>query len=216
MTNASVTVRMQFVVEIARRLHQYGATAPRLEAAIDAVCARLDLNCNSLSTPTSIILSFVDRSRGDEALAEVTQVIRLPPGEVNLRRLCEIDEIADQVVDGTLDIDTGFHRLREIVSRRGWRGRALTAVSYGIASAAIAAILHASAADTIVAAAIGVVIGALALVSEGRPRLGASFEAISALLATTMATAASVWFMPLGVKSVVVASLIVLLPGMTL
>ena len=34
MSNAGTSTRIQFVVELARRLHQYGATAARLEAAI--------------------------------------------------------------------------------------------------------------------------------------------------------------------------------------
>lgn len=213
---ASFTVRVQFVVELAHRLHQYGASAPRLEAAINSVSTRLGLNCNSLSTPTAIILSFADAARGDNALAEATQVIRLSPGDVNLRRMCEVDEIADQVIDGRLDIEAGSRRLREIQQRRDTRNRAFTALSFGIASGAVAAILHAAWADVAVAGLIGVIIGMLALASEGRPRLAASFEAISALLATLIATAASVWWQPLGVKSVVLASLIVLLPGMSL
>lgn len=216
MNPASPTTRMEFVVLLARRLHQYGASAPRLEAALDSVSARLDLNCISLSTPTSILLSFTDRAHGDDALAEVTQVIRMSPGEVNLRLMCEVDAIADQVIAGTLDIDTGSRRLRAIRQQRDARNRILTALSYGIASAAVAAILHAAWADMVVAGAIGVVIGALILFSEGRPRLGASVEALSALLATMIATAASIWWQPLGLKSVVLASLIVLLPGMSL
>ena len=114
MTTASATARMQFVVEIARRLHQYGTSAPRLEAAIDSVSARLELNCHSLSTPTSILFSFTDRSKGDNALAEVTQVIRVAPGQDDLRNLSEVSEIADRVIDGLLDIDEGFRLLREI------------------------------------------------------------------------------------------------------
>ncbi len=130
--------------------------------------------------------------------------------------MCEVDAIADQVIAGTLDIDTGSRRLRAIRQQRDARNRILTALSYGIASAAVAAILHAAWADMVVAGAIGVVIGALILFSEGRPRLGASVEALSALLATMIATAASIWWQPLGLKSVVLASLIVLLPGMSL
>jgi len=216
MNPASATARMEFVTELARRLHQYGAAAPRLEAAIDSVSARLDLNCNTLSTTTAIILSFSDRAHGENALAEVTQVIRMSPGDVNLRRLCEVDRIADQVTDGTLDLAAGARCLREIRQRRDTRSRTLTALSFGIASAAVAAILHAAWADLFVAGFIGVIIGSFALVCEGRPRLAASFEAISAMMATTIATMASAWWQPLGVKSVVLASLIVLLPGMSL
>ncbi|MEP6483236.1 MAG: threonine/serine exporter family protein [Rudaea sp.] len=216
MNSTSTSVRIQFVVELARRLHQYGATAARLEAAIDSVSARLDLECNSLSTPTSIILSFSDRSRGEGALAEITQVIRIPPGEVNLRLLCDVDAIADQVIDGTLDIAEGFARLHALRTSRTLRNQIRTTISYGIASAAIAAILHAAWVDMAAAGAIGLFIGALAMVSEGNPRLSASFEAISALLATFAATALSAWLIPIDVKPVVLASLIVLMPGISL
>lgn len=216
MSTASTTARMQFVVEIARRLHQYGTSAPRLEAAIDSVSARLDLNCHSLSTPTSILFSFTDRSRGDDALAEVTQVIRVSPGQDDLRNLSEVNEIADRVIDGELDIVEGFRLLHEIRDRPSGRGRALEALSYGIAAAAVAAILNSSWADIAAACAIGCVVGVLAVVCEMRPRLRTSLEAISALLATVIATLISVYVEPLTLKSVVLASLIVLLPGLAL
>ncbi len=216
MKHEDAAARMRFVVELARRLHQYGAAAPRLETAIDSVSARLGLHCDSLSTPTALILSFTGSERGEDDLSEHTQVIRLAPGDVNLRRMCEVDEIADRVIAGTLDIAEGSRLLRAIHRRRNVRNRVYTAGSYGIAAAAVAAILHAAWADVVVAGGIGVFIGAIALASEGRPRLAASFEAISALLATLIATAVGAWLVPLNVKAVVLAALIVLLPGLSL
>ncbi len=216
MTTASLTARMQFVVEIARRLHQYGTSAPRLEAAIDSISARLGLNCHSLSTPTSILFSFTSREHGDNALAEVTQVIRVSPGQDDLRSLSEANEIADRVIDGVLDIDEGSRLLREISDRRSGRDRALEALSYGIAAAAVAAILKTSWADLIAAGAIGTAVGVLAVICELRPRLRLSLEAISGFMATLAATLISVYVVPLTLQSVVLASVIVLLPGLTL
>ncbi|HMM57579.1 MAG TPA: threonine/serine exporter family protein [Rudaea sp.] len=213
---ADNATRMRFVVELARRLHQYGAAAPRLESAIDSVSARLGLHCDSLSTPTALILSFAARGHAEDDLSEHTQVIRLSPGDVNLRRMCEVDEIADRVIAGTLDIAEGSRLLRAIHRRRNVRNRVVTAGSYGIAAAAVAAILHAAWTDLAVAGVIGVLIGVIALASEGRPRLGASFEAISALLATLIASAVAAFIVPLNVKTVVLAALIVLLPGLSL
>src|ERR1043165_3740752 len=87
----TLNTRVGFVVALARRLHEYGTAAPRLEDAISKVSERLDLYCDVLSTPTSIVLSFAETSQGKHAVAQLTQVIRLAPGEVNLRRLCEVD-----------------------------------------------------------------------------------------------------------------------------
>jgi uncharacterized membrane protein YjjP (DUF1212 family) len=216
MKHEDAAARMQFVVELARRLHQYGAAAPRLEGAIDSVSARLGLNCNTLSTPTALILSFTDREHGEEALSELTQVIRLSPGDVNLRRMCEVDEIADRVIAGTLDIAEGSRQLRAVHGQRNVRNRVYTSASYGVAAGAVAAILHSTWTDIAVSGVIGVLIGAIALASEGRPRLAASFEAVSALLATLIATAVGTWLVALNVKAVVLAALIVLLPGLSL
>src|SRR3569623_71146 len=212
----SLNVRVAFVIALARRLHEYGTAAPRLEEAITKVSARLSLNCDALSTPTSIVLSFAECAAGKDAVAQVTQVIRLAPGDVNLKRLCQVDEIADRVIDGSLGIDEGNRLLRELDRPLSRRTDQLTVLSFGLSSASVAALLKASWADLCVAALCGWLIGLLAHFASRRPRLAASYEAISALLVTLIATAISAWLAPRNLKSVVLASLIVLLPGMTL
>ena len=214
--SASLSARMQFVVEIARRLHQYGTSAPRLEEAIDSVSARLQLNCHSLSTPTSILFSFSDRAHGDDALAEVTQVIRVSPGQDDLRNLSAVNEIADRVVDGELDIEEGYRRLRAIRDMISRPRQVLEILAYGLAAATVAALFNSSWADLAAACGIGILVGLVGALCDRRPRLRPSFEAISALAATLIATVISVYIVPLALKSVVLASLIVLLPGLTL
>ncbi|MBL8296991.1 MAG: threonine/serine exporter family protein [Rhodanobacteraceae bacterium] len=208
--------RVGFVIALARRLHEYGTAAPRLEEAIGKVSARLGLVCDVLSTPTSIVLSFAEQGNELDAVADITQVIRLAPGEVNLRRLCAVDEIADRVIDGSLDLQTGYRQLLELGRPPSRRTRWLTVLSFGIASASVATLLKASWLDLVVVALLGWLIGLLALGAERRPRLSNSFEAVSALLVTLIATLFSAYVAPLTLNAVVLASLIVLLPGMTL
>jgi uncharacterized membrane protein YjjP (DUF1212 family) len=215
--NAPAAKRMAFVVEMARRLHQFGTSAPRLEDAIDRVSARLQLDCQSLSTPTSILFSFTDRAGGEGGvLAELTQVIRISPGQEDLRNLSAVNEIADRVTDGQLDIDDGFRQLHAIHDRPSPQRAAMETIAHGIAAASVAAILNCAWADLATAFVIGAIVGALAVTSERRPRLRPSLEALSALLATLIATFVAVYVTPLTLKSVVLASLIVLMPGLTL
>ena len=214
--SAQLHTRIAFVVETARRLHQYGTAAPRLESAIDLLSARLGLCAQVWSSPTAIIISFADGDNDKDRLAEVTQVIRLSPGDTDLRHLVEVNEIADSVIAGRLNIEEGFHLLHTLSDRIGRRGRALEVLCYGIVSAALAALLHVAWADMLAAGGIGLIVGVLASISAGRPRLRNSLEAICALLATFLATIISLYVMPLTLKSVVLASLIVLLPGMPL
>jgi uncharacterized membrane protein YjjP (DUF1212 family) len=214
--DASLKTRIGFVVELSRRLHEYGTTAPRLEDVINLVSARLGLVCNVLSTPTSIVMSFSDPAHED-GLAEITQVVRVPPGEVNLKRLCQVDEIADQVIDGRLDLEAGRARLKEFGdTRRSPRYYAWLVASYGVSAGSIAMILHTGWAGVVVASLVGLVIGLINVASVGRPNIAAAAEALAALLATLIATGIAVYVTPLAVRSVVIASLIVLMPGMTL
>ena len=72
--------RIAFLLELARRLHQYGTSAPRLEMAIDLSARRLGLQADVWSSPTAIIISFSDLGQGDEGVAQ-----RLPGWQVKPR-----------------------------------------------------------------------------------------------------------------------------------
>lgn len=215
--HAALDTRIAFLVELARRLHQYGTSAQRLETAIAGAATRLGLSADVWSSPTAIIISFAELSRGEEGLAQVTQVMRLSPGDVNLARLCEADAIADRAIAGELDLREGFRLLRALGRPDTRRAQAGVVASYGLSAASVAALfLHSSWADLIVAGAIGLVIGLITVLSGTRPRLAVASDAISALVATAGAILVSAFVVPLAIKSVVLASLIVLVPGMSL
>ncbi|MBT2143381.1 MULTISPECIES: threonine/serine exporter family protein [unclassified Rhodanobacter] len=215
-TTASAT-RIAFVLELARRLHQYGTSAPRLEMAIAGAAQRLGLSADVWSSPTAIIISFADLAQGEEGVAQTTQVMRLAPGEVNLERLCEADDIADRAIAGELGLREGFRLLRELGRPDTRREKIGSVASYGLSAAGIAALfLHSSWVDLVVAGAIGVMIGWITLLAASRPRLAVASDAICALVATTVAIVVSAFVVPLAIKSVVLASLIILVPGMSL
>ncbi|EQD34576.1 membrane protein containing DUF1212, partial [mine drainage metagenome] len=134
-------------------------------------------------------------------LAEVTQVMRLPPGDVNLARLCKVDRIADEVIAGTLDIEDGFRQLQSLTTPppRWWWPASVAA--FGIAAAMVAVLLRGSWFDLLAAGLIGVVIGQVTVSSASRPRLAVASEAIAALLATLIAGAISAFIVPLAIKT---------------
>jgi uncharacterized membrane protein YjjP (DUF1212 family) len=215
-TTAPAT-RIAFVLELARRLHQYGTSAPRLEMAIAGAAQRLGLSADVWSSPTAIIISFADLAQGEEGVAQTTQVMRLAPGEVNLERLCQADDIADRAIAGELGLREGFRRLRELGRPDTRREKIGSIASYGLSAASIAALfLHSSWVDLVVAGVIGAGIGRITLLAGSRPRLAVASDAICALVATTVAIVVSAFVVPLAIKSVVLASLIILVPGMSL
>lgn len=217
LATAPLNTRIAFLLELARRLHQYGTAAPRLEGAIAGAAQRLGLIADVWSSPTAIIVSFTDLAQGEDEVAQATQVMRLAPGDVNLARLSEADAIADQVIAGDIQLREGFRLLRELGRPDTRRAQAGVIASYGLAAASVVALLlHSSWADLLTAALIGLIIGAITVLSATRPRLAVASEAISALVATAIAIVVSQFVVPLAIKSVILAGLIVLMPGMAL
>ena len=214
-TAASYAERVAFLVELAEHLHRYGTTAQRLEGAIESVARRLGLECEPWVNPTGMILAFSDPAQPAGA-SDTTRVLRVGLGDNDLYKLCEADRIAEDVMAGHLQIGAGLQALRALERPVGARGRAMQTLGFGLASAAVAGLLRLPWLDIATAGTIGLLIGALDIAAQRRPRLQEAFEAIAGLLAGTVAIAVSTRVGPLNLNTVIIASLIVLLPGIAL
>lgn len=212
---ASYAQRIAFVAEMAAHLHRYGTTAQRLEAAITALSQRLDLECEAWSNPTGLILSFSDPSRLPGSV-DVTRVIRLPPGENDLHKLAEADRIAEAVAAGNLTIAQGQAGLRTLDRTRPGRARLLQVLAYGLAAAGVAGLWRLPWLDIATAGLTGLLIGLLGHATTTRPALKEASEALAALTAGAVVTIVAAVAGPLNLNTVIIASLVVLLPGMAL
>lgn len=174
----------------------------------------IGVECQIWSSPTGILLSLGDRA--DPGAGQQTRVLRLDPAEPDLSDLVALDEIADEVIAGRLGIVEASTRLqaldRPVDPGERWR----TVVAFGLAAGAVAGLLRTSWIDVAVAGALGMIIGVIAVASRTRPHLSAASEAIAAIVATVLAAAFAHFIAPLSVQTVVVAALIVLMPGLTL
>lgn len=207
--------KIEFIAELARRLHAYGTSAQRLEGALGKVAKRLGIQAEVWSNPTGMLLSFPDRERGEPH--RITQVIRLEPGEINLGRLARADAIAEDVLAGRIDPADGLEALRALDRPPRGYMLPLTILCFGLAAASVTGLLKNTGwADLTTAGILGMLIGAITVFSEKHPRWGAAHEAIAAFIATLLASAVAAFVAPLVLQSVIVASLIVLMPGLTL
>ena len=215
LTSASYAAKINFVIELAERLHVYGTTAQRLEGAISAVAHKLRLDCEPWSNPTGMILTFSDPQRplGD---SETTRVIRLPPGENDLYRLSETDRIAEDVMAERIDLAGAHAAMSALDEPPRLRARAMQVFGFALAATAIAGLLRLPWLDIGVAGFNGLLIGLLVQAAEMRPRLKEGLEAIAGTLAAGVAIVVASFVAPLNQNTVIIASLIVLLPGLAL
>jgi uncharacterized membrane protein YjjP (DUF1212 family) len=197
--------RGRLVLELGRALHEAGAPAHRLEAALDAVSRSLGIEVSSLSQPTSLILDLPDRTR----------VLRVEPAAVNLARMVAVDTIATEVSRGTLDVDGGLAALARLAERDPRYPKALGVVATAASAASAAVFFGASLPAVGVAALLGVLVGGLEVVSQAYAGYRRIHELATAFFVAAVATALGRVF-PVSATLVTLAGIVSLLPGLSL
>lgn len=207
-------IRVRFVSELAKRLHQYGATTPRLEAFVEGISVKLGLETQIWSGPTVILLSFKDAAPSNAPEGRASEVLRLTPGETNLKRLVDTDEVAERVYHGRMSASQGYATLRDF-QPEPIKFKS-TIFGFAFAAASVAGVLKSRPTDIAAAAVIGALTGLLYIVCQRAPHLRPGLEALAAFVSTLLATLASAYILPLSLQAVTLAAIVVFLPGLSL
>jgi uncharacterized membrane protein YjjP (DUF1212 family) len=203
-------LRIAFAVRLANALHRYGTPTHRLEQAMTLVLERLGLHGTFFSTPTGIFASFGAPEEGR------TTLIRTDIGDVDLEKLSCLDELADQVIDGKLGVQKGAEEIDAIVAAPSRYHPALVVLSFSLASATATRFFAGGWREIVVAAIIGLVIGIFALAFTRTENTRQVFGLIAAVIASALSTLAAHIFPHFSIYVTTLASLIVLVPGLTL
>jgi uncharacterized membrane protein YjjP (DUF1212 family) len=204
-------VERTFLIELGESLHKLGTPAHRLEASLENMGRELKTQVQVFSTPTSLFFSFKNQIGSDDV-----QMLRVYPSPENLGKLCDVDEVADQVASGLLSPKKGLVQLRKHMQKPDPYGQVATSLAFGLTSTSISIILGGSSLDVFCSAIIGLIIGIISTRQLG-PRFIDLFEALSAFLAAILAGILT-HLIP-GKSSlaiIILSSIIVLVPGLSL
>lgn len=199
-----------FVLALGRALHRYGTPSHRLEEALQVCCDRLGLQAELFTTPTTIIVTF-----GDPADLR-TAMMRVGGGELDMDKLEQVDDLADDVAAGEVTPSEGVARLRTIESSHTAFARPLVTLCHGVTAGAMAVFFGGSLPDVAVAATLGLLLGILSQFAQRSTDQARVFELVGAAFAAFAAGVTSSLWHAISPSLVTIASLIVLLPGMAL
>jgi uncharacterized membrane protein YjjP (DUF1212 family) len=198
-----------FILHLAKALHAHGYPAHRLEDVLGTVAARLGVEAQFFTTPTSIFAGFGAPD------AQRTHLLRVQPGEPNLGHLSRLDAIMSAVVDGRITASDGSVRIGRLLAEPPRWSRPQTLVAFVLASAAVSCFFGVTAVEALVASGLGLVAGLCALMAGQVRGLAPVLEPFTAAIVATLA------FLVAGVTGsgnayqTTLAGLIVLLPGLT-
>jgi uncharacterized membrane protein YjjP (DUF1212 family) len=196
-----------FLILLARTLHEVGQPSHLLEDTLTVISARLGRPVQAMAMPTSVLMG--------PAGGPVTLVARGPAGATDLARLGRCTAVADAVARGTLSPAMARDRL-EAIGRKppAWGGGA-TVAAYTLSATAFAVFFGGDVVDFLAAVALGLAVGLISVVL-GRVRAPRLFELTAAVTAGFISGAID-WDEgdPTAWVSLA-AGLIILLPGLSL
>lgn len=200
----------RFLLRVAELLHAYGTPAHRLERVLVNVAATLGVRASFLSTPTSVFASL-----GEDDDAHI-HLMRVEPGEIDLGKLVEFDEVMEDVEDGRAPLTEATARLDAIDRAPSRYGAALRVLAFGLASAGAARFFGGGPAEVVLSLVLGAGIGLFERAVARRPLQVGVFEPLAAFLVSFASLSAAAARGPLDHRVATLAALIVLLPGLTL
>jgi len=213
MTNP-LPLEVRFLKRYARQLHMAGVPAHQFERMMTGLADKLGFNCNALSSPTSIFLSFQYQDDEDDKRPIPMQLDRMDPPTINLGNTAELYDMGNCLLDGEVSPEQAYRKLK------GWRPKQLypvwlQIVCWGLTGGAVAVMLSASWPGIAGAALSGALTGTLVTNAGATLRQG-GLEAIAALFSTFLVFALNRLVPGLDVFVIIMSSLIVLIPGLGL
>ena len=208
--NSARDPRIRFLIDLGKALHSYGIPAHRLEDALANAASRLGIRAEFFSGPTSLISSFGEP--GDQH----TALSRVDPGLLQLDKLVELDEVVEALYRGEIEVEEADQRLSEIDQTPERYGPWLTTLAFAVASGAAARFFGGGLVEMLLATGLGLVTGTVAWAAGRFVSVGRIFEFLVSCLVTFLAFGSTIWWQPLEPGGAILASLIILLPGLTL
>jgi uncharacterized membrane protein YjjP (DUF1212 family) len=199
-----------FVLRLGHALHASGYAAHSLEEILQKVCDRLEVVGQFFTTPTAIIAAFGPLDR------QQTHLIRVHPGELNLGRLSALDDVVHGVLSGTLTPQAGSSEIDRILTKRPTYPRWLRVFGYAIVSGAGCKFLGGGADDVAVSAAVGLLIGLIALAFKRFTITSHVFELTASFVASALVSLIATQGFRISIPTATLASIITLLPGLTI
>ncbi len=198
-----------FILHLARALHAHGYPAHRLEAVLGEVAARLGVEAQFFTTPTSIFAAFGTQD------TQRTHLMRVQPGEPNLGHLSRLDGIMSEVLDRHITASEGSTRIVALLAEPPRWSKWQTLVAFIIASGAVSCFFGVTVFEAYIAGTLGFVAGLCALAASRNTSLAPVLEPMTAGVVSTLAFFIAGMTTSGNAYQTSLAGLIVLLPGLT-
>ncbi len=210
--SAEVEAFATYLAEVGAVLTAAGCPVHRLERLLSELSKLKGCRCQSFIIPTGIFVAV----EGPDGKKASVQMNRIEEWSVNLGRLAAVDEIITRATQQKLSMEEALVELRTVDSRGLEYPAWASAIASVIVTSAAAVFLGGDWPEVGAAALGGLLMGALGFYFLARPQLRFLQNFVGGAVAGSVAMLGTFLSPDLSRQTVVLAVILVLLPGMTL
>jgi uncharacterized membrane protein YjjP (DUF1212 family) len=202
---------VELMLGFARAGHAAGYPTADLEERLLALARSLGFSDAAVSaTPTLVDVALGSLPR------QQTYSLRVRPQPVDLDAIARLDDLVQEVLDGRLDADQAVTALASIERTPLARPWPVLLAAYAIAGTALTPVLGGTWREATSAAAVGLVVGAIAILAKMAARTEPMVAPLAAIAASFSAAAIAWLGLEASPEVVTLAALVTFLPGMQL
>ena len=203
----------RFILKLGKMLHKYGSPSFRLETYLNGIAEYLGVHASFISTPTSLsIVLWSDRHED-----EYNHAARMQPGELDMNSLSLTDELANQLLAGEISLVDADKRLDEIDVTPSPYNKGLTALAFSLSTSAFAMLMGAGLPEIICSGILGFIVYVWTLWAARSKRVNLMLEPVASFSVGLAACGINYYLnIGLNVWLIILSSLIILVPGLSL
>lgn len=202
----------RFIIELGLAAHNYGSTSAELEAYLSRLAATLGYPGTFTSTPNEVMFAFQEKEGQWQKLHLVTK----PGTGSNLDKLALLGDVVASIEAGKISIVDASVRLDEIAKTPPPWGKIANLLSYAFCGWGLAILFSGGWIDALVAMLLSVLVyGMVLFAGRQDARMADWLPLYSAFVVAVLATMMKIGIPELNIVTVIISSIVVLLPGYT-
>ncbi len=208
LTRHTRRAQSKLLLKMGKAISEAGAPAHRLEASMQVLLDKFDMEGNFFSMPTALFATL-----GDEEVQR-TYMVRTEPNDIDLGKISDISDVINRLEDDEIDVEDAYNEIKLINNSQPFYGAGLTMLSIGLASASLAGLFHGSWYDVVAALIMGWLTAFIIIFSSKYEHLKLLFIPIAATAVGFSAMSVSYFSNSIDHFIVSLSGLIVLVPGL--
>lgn len=203
-----------FVIKLGEMLHKYGTPAFRLEAHLKTVASHLQLDGYFLVSPTTLTYCLWVQGAPDDDVYNYS--MRVKPGDLDLSSLARTDALVNRLVAGNCTLDEAKAGLKDIETSGSPYPELVTLLAFIVLGSAFSMLMRGSWHDVMWAGTLSTLVYVLVTWANRSQRISTMVEPLASTLVAIIAVGASRIDPGINQPLVVLSSIIIFVPGLSL